>query len=172
MVLYNISNEKCVVKKNINMSLHRKHNKLQLFVALFVMATAVCGTTVAQNCDSLVQPKFATTPQVFDQLPQHKVQFYCNFAFNAFFWSDTLPQNAVVYEISEVSHKISGQNLSQNTVIERNTFSYYAYNFDDFQYRHYYQYICFKVGNGNPAKYLVLRDYNTIMNICMQLEEN
>ena len=154
------------------MLLHSKHKKLWRLVAVFAMAVVASSPCVAQNCDSLVRPKFASVPQVYDQQPAQKIQHYCNFAYNAFYWSDTLPQNAVVYDIADVSNKVSGQHISQNKIINLNTFSYYAYNFDEFQYRNYYQFICFRVGAGNPARYLVLRDYNTIMNITLQLEMN
>ena len=154
------------------MLLHSKHKKLWFFVAVFVASVVGLSPCRAQNCDSLVRPKYVTAPQVLDQLPQHKIQFYCNFAYNAFFWSDTLPQDAVVYNITDVSHKITGQHITQNTIIDRNTFSYYAYDFDEFQYRHYYQFIYFHVGDGNVAKYLVLRDINTIFNVCGQLMNN
>lgn len=154
------------------MSAGNKYSKLRYLVAVVAMMVAAVQIGFAQNCDSLVRPKFASVPQVYDQQPPQKIQHYCHFAYNAFYWSDTLPQNAVVYNISEVSHKITGQHISQNKIINLNTFSYYAYNFDEFQYRNYYQFICFRVGSGNAAQYLVLRDFNTIMNICLRLEEN
>lgn len=154
------------------MLLHSKHKKLWSFVAVFAMAVVASSPCVAQNCDSLVRPKFASVPQVYDQQPAQKIQHYCNFAYNAFYWSDTFPQNAVVYNISDVSSKATGQALSQNVNIDRNTFSYYAYNFDEFQYRHYYDFIYFRVNVGNGVRYLVLRDINTIFGICAQIENN
>lgn len=154
------------------MLLHSKHKKLYSLVAVFVMAVAALSPCTAQNCDSLVRPKFASSPGIYEQLPPQKIQHYCLFAYNAFYWSDTLPQNAVVYDITDVSNKTTGQHIAQSKIINLNTFSYYAYNFDEFQYRNYYQFICFRVGAGNRARYLVLRDYNTIMKITLQLETN
>ena len=147
-----------------------KCNRLWCVVAVFVIAAV--NTCVAQDCESLVRPKFASVPGVYEQQPQQKIQHYCHFAYNAFYWSDTLPQNAVVYNISDVSSKATGQNLAQNVSIDRNTFSYYAYNFEDFQYRHYHDFIYFRVNVDGGVRYLVLRDINTIFGICAQIENN
>lgn len=156
--------------KTRNMLKGNKRNKLWCVVAVFVIAAL--NTAVAQNCDSLVQPKFADAPGYFSQLPQHKIQHYCNFAHSAFYWSDTLPQNAVVYNISDVSSKATRRHISQNANINLEFFSYYAYNFDEFQYRHYHDFIYFRVNVGNGIKYLVLRDINTIFGICARIENN
>lgn len=141
---------------------------------LMILATVLMATNsaTAQNCDSLVQPKFADVPGYYNQLPQQKIQFYCNFAYNAFYWSDTLPQNAVVYNISDVTCKATGTHIAQNANINLDIFSYYAYNFYDFQALHYNDFIYFRVGAGTSVRYIVLRDYNSIMHICMQLEQN
>ena len=149
---------------------YTKHKRMLSFATL-LMIMAI-GTCAAQDCESLVRPKFDGTPGVYDQLPQQKIQHYCNFAHNAFYWSDTLPQNAVTYNISDVRSKSSGQHLPQNTSIDLRSFSYYAYDFEDFQHRHYHDHIYFKVGSGTGIRYLALRDINTIYQICGQLENN
>ena len=148
------------------------NNHIRLWCMVAVLAITAANACVAQNCDSLVRPKFANVPGVYEQQPQQKIQHYCHFAYNALYWSDTLPQNAVVYNISDVSSKATGQNLPQNVNIDRNTFSYYAYDFDVFQHRHFYDFIYFRVNVGNGVRYLVLRDINTIYRICAQLENN
>ena len=155
------------------MHTYTAHNiKPVLLLMLLATVLTVANRAAAQNCNSLVQPKFADAPGIYNQLPQHKIQFYCNFAYNAFYWSDTLPQNAVVYNISDVTCKATGTNIAQNQTINLDFFSYYAYNFDEFQNRNYHSFIYFRVGMGTSVRYLVLRDFNTIMNICMQLEQN
>lgn len=148
---------------------NRKFSLVLTAIAIFFVS--IQNVVSAQDCDKLVRPLFAQTPDVYDNLPQPKMDYYCNFAQNSFYWANRPPQNAHMYDISAVKNKATGENLLQDIEIDLDTFSYFAYNFEEFQYQHYYEETYFKVGSGKKVKYLVLRHYNDIHDRCLILEK-
>lgn len=127
-------------------------NKLKLLFVCMLLCMAF--TVKGQDCHSLVSPHFSE--EIYRILPQEKLEYYCFYAQSAFYKTDALPDSAIVYNISDVVCNETNQPLPQNVVIDLNTFSVYAYNFYDFQHRHWGKEIYFETADSDN-KYLVLR---------------
>lgn len=121
------------------------------------MLLAMAGAK-AQDCEALVLPFFGGNAERMAQYPAEKLAYRCQYARNAFYVSDTVPAGVQVIEISEVKEKLTGKNLPANIRIDLATFSYYAYDFIDFQTRYPKcdVTLCFHTP-GSEHPYLVLR---------------
>ena len=108
--------------------------KLVIIAALFISATGL----KAQDCEAIMLPYFNGN---MDRLEEYrfnapeKFMYRCVFAQAAFYESDTVPAGAEVIDISKVVEYSTGKKLSRNVVVDLNTFSFYAYNFGEFQVR-------------------------------------
>ncbi len=103
--------------------------KLLAVVCIFC---GVSGIANAQDCHKLVSPLFSS--EAYNGMPQEKIDYYCRFARSAFYMTSTLPKDAIVYKITEVSDKKTNEKLLSAVKIDLNTFSYYAYEFDVSKY--------------------------------------
>ncbi|MBQ0016842.1 MAG: hypothetical protein KBT04_07660 [Bacteroidales bacterium] len=110
-----------------------------------------------EACKAIVAPQFEDK-SVLDIMPIEKLQWHCAFSHNSFYESDTIPADAVEYDIEVVSRYDNGEALPHSFVVDLTTLSYYAYNFHDFRYRHYEQPICFRTPSSSHP-YLVMRTY-------------
>lgn len=135
-----------------------KESKL-LFICMFI---CMGMAATAQNCHQLVSPHFPAN--VYSQLPSDKVEYYCRYARAAFYKTNTLPDSAIVYQISDVVNKQTNAALPQTAQIDLDTFSVYAYNFYSFQHRHWDKEVYFETAD-TTNRYLVLRTVKTIYRI-------
>lgn len=133
--------------------------KRLIFVIAFVLAAMSAG---AQNCDAIVLPMFGNDAQRMAEYPADKLLWFCLESQASFYESDTLPAGAVVYSITEVKELYGAKNnLPANYVVNLETLSFYAYNFEQF----YFLYpegnttICFSTPSS-AHNYLVLRSVN------------
>lgn len=132
--------------------------KLVIIAALLM---AVAGVK-AQDCEALVLPYFGgdmESMEYYKSVAPEKFNLRCGFARAAFYVSDTVPAGMQVRSISEVVEKASGNHLLNDIVIDMNTFSYYAYNFDAFS--SIKSGVCFSTP-GSTHPFLILRSYNEI----------
>ncbi|MBR5784420.1 MAG: hypothetical protein IKY43_04550 [Bacteroidales bacterium] len=115
-------------------------------------------------------PKLGGSP--YGRPPQQdKLDYYCKVAQASFYKTNTLPANAIVYQISAVVNKRTNENLSQSVEINLDTFSVFAYNFDTYRYRHWNQEVYFET--SDPVnRYLVLRTEKDINNIVVEMLNN
>ncbi len=133
---------------------------MKRIVLVATLMMAVSGMK-AQDCDAIMLPFFRGNVAAMNnykyQAPD-KFEYRCTYARSAFIESDTIPSNVSVYDISQVQNRHTAEYLPQDFVIDLNTLSYYAYNFDYFQslHRSVEEMICFRTpGSAHP--YLVLR---------------
>lgn len=133
---------------------------------LVIIATLmlVAGGLKAQDCEALMLPYFRGNVEQMneyrDNAPE-KFMYRCVFAQAAFYESDTIPAGAEVMDISKVVEYATGKFLSNDIVIDLNTFSFYAYNFDAIQVRNnsFTERTCFATPRSRHP-YLVLRSAN------------
>lgn len=130
-----------------------------LFNSLIFIALFLTMSVSAQDCRTLVLPRYNYNKAVIDKLPVEKLNILCHYAQVALFTTNELPQDAIVYDISDVKDNRTGENLSINTVIDTNTFSFYAYNFNVFRVRHFNRRVYFRTP-ASEFKYLVMRSAN------------
>lgn len=110
----------------------------------------------AQNCDELLEPFFQLNNIDTSIYPAGKAEWRCCFARSAFYYTNSIPDNAPVYNITEVTNKLTGKNIERNFVVNIDHMSYYAYNFDHFQAINDKKTVYFRLANGKH-KYLAVR---------------
>ena len=112
----------------------------------------------AQNCESIVLPRFGYDTARMASYPEDKIMYHCYYSQASFYESDTVPAGADVFNIGEVQEAQGTNYLPQSYVVDLTTLSYYAYNFIAFQHRypHGNVTICFATPSSTHP-YLVLR---------------
>lgn len=115
----------------------------------------------AQDCETIMLPYFGGSHERMADYPAEKLEWRCNYARNAFYVTDEMPEKALLYSIEEVKDRWTGVALPRDFKVDLNTLSYYGYNFQDIQlkYKDLNTTICF-VTPGSAHKYLVLRSLN------------
>lgn len=132
--------------------------KILLFAAILFVGAAQLR---AQDCAAITLPYFHGDEEAQQAYPKEKLEWRCAYARNSFYTTDSIPQGVRVHQISEVEDVATGLHLNQNVKIDLNTFSYYAYNFADFQYADFYNEIYFETP-GCSFGYLVVRTINDV----------
>lgn len=133
--------------------------------SLFSIMLCAASAVGAQNCESLVLPHFGNNRAAFNNCPSDKVAYYCRYSSTALFATDTLPEGANVYDISELQNRFTGEYLAQNVEVDLNVFSYYAYNFVVFQNRHFNHRVYFRTP-GSKFRYLCCRSHVETSILC------
>lgn len=131
---------------------------------LFCSAAAV----QAQNCEAIVQPLLEQMGTTKDYYPAEKINHFCIFSHQAFYLTDKVPDAALVYEISDLVTWGTDSHPSADMVIDLNTLSFWAYNFQNFQ--RVDRTIYFQLGKKNSHKYLAVRSYNETSILTEQIE--
>lgn len=142
-------------------------------IALFGLLLMAAFGANAQNCQSLVLPLFRGNTELMATYPQDKLDWYCCYVRAAFYESDTVPAQADLFSITEVSAVPSGTRLSADFVVDLTTMSYYSYDFYDFQlrYPHGDKTLCFSTpSSAHP--YLVLRSIDDMLAIAEEMFNN
>ena len=135
---------------------------------LLIIAAAVIGlagnaqTQSQRDCNKIVEAYFATTGHDPETYPEDKFEYRCQWSANAFYFADAVPSTATVFDFAELTNAITGNHPAADFKVDLNTFSYYAYNFLDFQVQDYHSEIYFRL-QGNDHAYLVVRQWDEIM---------
>lgn len=137
--------------------------KIALISAIFLMAFGA----KAQDCEAIMLPYFGGDASRMEQYRSEvpmKYNVRCAYARAAFYVSDTIPAGADVYSIADVTDLLTGNRLSSAVVIDLNNFSYYRYDFKEFQVRYpsIEKVLCFTTP-GSEHPYLVLRSIHDMM---------
>ena len=146
---------------------------MKRIVLVATLMMAVSGMK-AQDCDAIMLPFFRGTVAAMNnykyQAPD-KFEYRCTYARSAFIESDTIPSNVSVYDISQVQNRHTAEYLPQDFVIDLNTLSYYAYNFQSFQmkYRRGNVTLCFSTPSSTHP-YLVLRSIEDSFQLASEME--
>lgn len=141
-------------------------------VIIAALSMAVAGVR-AQDCEALMLPYFGGDLEQLtdyrDNAPE-KYMYRCAYAQSAFYESDTVPLGAEVLDISQVVEWSTGEKLSRDIIIDLNTFSFYAYNFNQIQVRHdsVTERTCFATP-GSQHPYLVLRSANEMTELTEEI---
>jgi hypothetical protein len=129
-----------------------------IYAAMVIMLTAMMQTVSAQNCEVIVGPYLQANRIGRGEYVQPKFEWRCNFSQNTFYFAENAPEGALVYNITELTNVLTGEHPSADITIDLNTFSYYLYNFMDFQWNDYFHTIYFRTSNpANP--YLAVRSW-------------
>lgn len=132
---------------------------MKRIVLTILLLTLFAVSLCAQNCDEIVLPHVNYDRAKLEQMPKEKVQWYCDFSRNSFFVTNEVPAGSVVHDIRDVVNKRTGAHIANGFVVDLYQLSYYAYNFNEFQYQNYEKTIYFHTP-GSTYKYLGLYSIN------------
>ncbi len=132
---------------------------MKRIVSTILLLTFFAVSLCAQNCDEIVLPHVNYDRAKLEQMPKEKVQWYCDFSRNSFFVTNEVPAGSVVHDIRDVVNKRNGAHIANGFVVDLSQLSYYAYNFNEFQYQNYEKTIYFHTP-GSTYKYLGLYSIN------------
>lgn len=132
---------------------------MKRIVSTILLLTLFAVSLCAQNCDEIVLPHVNYDRAKLEQMPKEKVQWYCDFSRNSFFVTNEVPAGSVVHDIRDVVNKRNGAHIANGFVFDLSQLSYYAYNFNEFQYQNYEKTIYFHTP-GSTYKYLGLYSIN------------
>lgn len=132
---------------------------MKRIVLTILLLTFFAVSLCAQNCDEIVLPHVNYDRAKLEQMPKEKVQWYCDFSRNSFFVTNEVPAGSVVHDIRDVVNKRTGAHIANGFVVDLYQLSYYAYNFNEFQYQNYEKTIYFHTP-GSTYKYLGLYSIN------------
>jgi len=129
-----------------------------LYIAALIALVGFGSKVSAQDCTEIVRPylEFRNIPP--SAYPQPKFEWRCNFSRNSFYMCDTVPEGAKVFSISALTNFITKEHPAENYVVDLNTFSYWAWNFLNFQKEDYYNTIYFDTHNAKN-RYLAVRSW-------------
>lgn len=126
-------------------------------VVVLVLMLLVSVGVKAQNCRDIVLPHVGYSQDALNDMPNEKLQWYCDYSHNSFYLTDQVPSDAVVYDVNEVkSVRDKSISLTPEQANNLSTLSYYAYNFNEFQARHFEATVYFRTPNAAHG-YLALR---------------
>lgn len=138
--------------------------KKVIFIAI---ATVLLGMSAnaqsGRDCEKVMEPFFAVRGHNPADYPADKIEYWCTFSENAFYFVDRLPHNVFVFDFSVLTNMVTGQKAAADTPVDLNTFSYFSYDFINFQVKDYHRTIYFELHGNQPHKYLALRCHDEIM---------
>lgn len=126
-----------------------------LYSLIFASAVVLSANLQAQDCEEIVLPHVGYNRAKLELMPKEKVQWYCTYSKSSFFLTNDIPAGSVVMDIRDVVYKRTGEHLKADFVVDLTTLSYFAYNFEEFQYQNYNKTIYFHTPNST-YKYLGL----------------
>lgn len=134
--------------------------KKTVFTLLTLAMMLVCGEVMAQDCDAIIAPlaqRRGLTPENYNA---EKLMYFCVRARSFFYFTDNAPEGAKVFNLSEVVNNETQEPIPANFIPDLNTFSYYAYNFEQLQIQFNYQTLFFRLPRGAEYKYLACRSFS------------
>ena len=128
-----------------------------ILMAVAFLATGLWGNLRAQDCNEIVRPYFLFNNVDSNIYPAGKLEWRCNYSKNAFYLVDRVPENAFVYDFTELTNVLTKQHPSSDYIVDLNHLSYYLFDFEKFQCQHFEHTIYFRLKNG-PKKFLAVRN--------------
>lgn len=132
----------------------------KLFLSIVFVAMTCIGCKVnAQNCAEIVRPYLEANHINPSDYPQPKLEWRCQFSYNTFFLCDSVPEGAMVFGIEALTNILTGEHPDENFEIDLEVFSYYAWDFINFQKQDDKHTIYFDT-HKSTNRYLGVRTYN------------
>ncbi len=131
-------------------------------IILSFIVVVVFGATnmaSAQDCSAIVRPLCIQRNIDTSTYPAEKLELFCSYSRNIFFFTQQVPEGANVHDIWELTDYMTGEKLPRTFVPDLNTFSYWGYNFEQFRPNSSMEYVYFRMGEGSETQYLGVRPY-------------
>jgi len=145
-------------------------------IVLTAIAVLLLGTVAnAQNqgqrdCNAVLRDYYATSGHTPETYPPDKAADRCLFSENAFYLTDDVPDGFYIFQFTELTNKVTREHPAPVETVDLNTFSYYTYNFLDFQARDYHRTIYFDL-DGRGRHFLAVRSYDETMGRIIEPEK-
>ncbi|MBQ0160714.1 MAG: hypothetical protein MJZ99_08015 [Bacteroidales bacterium] len=133
--------------------------KKAIYTAVLLVLVGIGTMSQAQNCYKIVEPYFDYNEINPAEYPAEKYEWRCHFSYSCFYMTDTLPQNATVFSITQLVDLNTQEALPDHFVPNLEVFSYWAYPFAVFQKDAQQQTIYFDTHNATN-RYLAVRSWN------------
>lgn len=133
--------------------------KKALIITAAIFMLGLLNPLQAQDCDAIVGPYLTIRGLDSTSYPIEKIEYFCRVSQNAFYLTNEVPEDAVVYNLRDLTNRITGQKISRDFVVDLNTLSLWEYNFLQFQVEHKNVTIYFRLGPKNTARFLAVRNY-------------
>lgn len=129
---------------------------------ILLIASVLFSFTIlnAQNCREIAASYYGNIEDKLEDCAQEKIDWLCAYSHNAFFLTNDVPQEAKVFNISEVKNVFTGEPFATG-VVDLNTLNYYAFDFQKFQFQDYNKTIYFVIQNED-YHYLAVRSNQEI----------
>lgn len=134
--------------------------KKAIFTTFAIILMGWASQAKAQDCDAILQPLYALLGTTAETYPEDKAAERCLFSQNSFYLTNDLPHGATIFRLTELTDKLTGQKVADDFTVDLNTFSYYQYNFYDFQRQDFNRTIYFQIGPRSRHEYLAVRSFN------------
>lgn len=144
--------------------------KKVVFIGVMILLV-IGGKAKAQDCASIVLPRYNYDSSVLERMAPEKLSWYCNFSHNTFFETNTVPNGAVVYNLSDVFEYSTGQNLTDNFVVDLTTLSLYRYSFNQLQKAKKDETVYVRTPNSR-YNYLGIRSYEDAHRMTHEMENS
>ncbi|MDY5969279.1 MAG: hypothetical protein SPJ13_04615 [Bacteroidales bacterium] len=117
--------------------------KIVIFLIVAFMATASFSAKaqiegaagdyplLCKHCQQVTMDRYEKDNLM--HVPPVKVAYWCSYSKMAFFVADEIPETAIVYNLTQVVNKRSGNPFPDDYVVSLDSMNYFAYNFGDFQ---------------------------------------
>ncbi len=133
-------------------------NRFLVLSLFFIFLAASPLAAQQRDCHKIVLPAINYDEERIGDLPEEKMREICDFSYYSFFVVDEIPSNAVVYNISDVVSVRDSVAFPSDYVVDLSTLSIYAYNFEDFRFKHENMVVYFRTP-ASEHQYLALRPY-------------
>ena len=130
-----------------------------LIITAIIFMVGLLNPAKAQDCEAIVGPYLTIRGLDPQSYPIEKQEYFCQVSRNTFYLVDEVPEGAPVYNIREVTNRLTGKKVSRDFVVDLNTLSFWEYDFMNFQVSHPYVTIYYRLGSNNTAQYLDVRNY-------------
>lgn len=139
----------------------KKDMKKIVLTGIMVMM-ALAGKLQAQDCEYIVGCKYGHNAAAMSLLSPAKLDYYCRLSRNSMYVTNEVPSGARVIAISELKNVRTKEHLPMDFVVNMDSMSFYAYNFNDFQAMERNETVYFSTPNSEYP-YLALRSYKDMM---------
>lgn len=141
-----------------------------LFTTILLAMICLSSKSFAQDCIAIVKPHLDRINCPVEEYPEQKLLWRCHMSYNTFYFTDTVAEGAVVFEFSALTNHLTDQHPQSNTVIDLEKWSYWAWDFDKFQFRAPNSTIYFDT-HKSTNRYLACRPWNEAYRLTYEQEK-
>lgn len=133
-----------------------------MLLALCAGSKAQAQETIQVDCDEAVVARYGFNREILDVLDASKYYAVCSYSDLSFFFTNELPDNAVVLDITLLYDYRNECQVNASYSDESELLSYFRYNYKELQFRYGYQNDLFFTLHGSTHAYLGVRNMDYV----------